>query len=689
MPRVGRRGKGLKDNKPKDEVPIIPTKVLSSILNILDFTFERDIGMLNGKNVRSLPERKILVDLKAQLDKLDDLFGTIADSDKVCIDRIREIRDNRNNSKNKNNDDRSIINNNNNNTTSDTGEKEYEKSPSKQEQVKAIESEPLKEEVAKEVAESSKEIPEVMDVTVSVPSQKRPAEDIEKEKEQSSQEEKPIEDEIKLKKPKLDGHVDIDRMENDPFVKNPKSEFIRSQTLPNAARALGLYSEEGLESTGNDYLKKKYHVASYPTNDLKKLLPGELPDMDFSCPKPTNQIQYNTFLSFVDNFYRDLNDDDTKFLKSKYILPLKLQVDKTYDPDVTPFVIPKLGPLYTDTWFKEDSNQKKANTSPPPLNDPTSIFPRKSASDINDFVLETEDVSCGPLVSRLLSAILKEDGNDANNKDVAINATNDHSLHNNIKQENTDNLEMDSYERTPSESTVHTPISEIDEQMTKFHNNGTTSNLTTDPGWNLDTINLDYPTFEERLKRELKYVGIYMNMPKDENNPNGDELDWLNGREDDEISAELRELQNSLKNVTVKNQSRKESLLPLLEVQLAWQEYSSILDDLDKQIDQAYIKRVRVPKKRKKHHGLTTVTAGTASQIAQQKAANSSLRALLDKRLRWITKIGPLFREPEVMKRIPEESVFRDMDQEEDEEDEEADVFSPNTNNKDVELGES
>lgn len=80
-----------------------------------------------------------------------------------------------------------------------------------------------------------------------------------------------------------------------------------------------------------------------------------------------------------------------------------------------------------------------------------------------------------------------------------------------------------SQENGPS---VQTPDSDIDEEASfqtklaenKGSNGGTTSTLPQQIGWITNGINLDYPTFEERLKRELKYVGIYMNLPKDENN---------------------------------------------------------------------------------------------------------------------------------------------------------------------------
>lgn len=50
------------------------------------------------------------------------------------------------------------------------------------------------------------------------------------------------------------------------------------QTLSASAIAeLGLFSEDnnGLETQGKDYLKKKYGVASYPERDLQELLPGK------------------------------------------------------------------------------------------------------------------------------------------------------------------------------------------------------------------------------------------------------------------------------------------------------------------------------------------------------------------------------------------------------------------------------
>lgn len=781
-PNRPKRGKNPSQIKESVVNMTVPSTIMHSLLQKLDLTFERDIGMLNGKNTNSIPPTETLVAVQKQLTQLKQLFESISDNDREYIDKIRTIRENKakesarlkleaaeaerakeeaavsaataaaastaaSEAKAREVEALGDVKD----ETEDKIDILPSSAPASPEKVKATPTDKSDEttpnEGERETAERSA-IPseKSKDDILMADGQEKPETQADgTSKPESSQEEHPkspsvtqeqndegttstadsVQDETNAKKRGLEDEaanstetsktdqaqegndantaqteeppvkkqkqdeVDIDQMENDPNVKNPKSEFVISQTLPRAARNLGLYSEEGLESTGEEYLKKKYSVASYPTTDLKELLPGDMPDMDLSCAKPANQIQFSTFLSYVDNFFKELTEDDIKLLKTKYILPANLEVDKTYDADVTPFVIPKLGPLYTRTWFKADANKKVGNISPPNVSDTSSIVPKKGANAISDAVLETEDISCGPLLSRLLSAIFRDEGTDVaktiaqeeNNTSAATNQDTARSIDVKVENNNesSNNLGIENHEQTPGPSAAETPFNSNLEEMTKFSMGGTTSTLKMDQGWKINSVNLDYPTLEERLKRELKYVGIYANLPKDENNASGDDPDWLTGREDDEVSAELRELQNSLKQSTSRNQKRKEVLTPLIEKQLAWLEYSSILDDLDKQVDQAYIKRVRVPKKRKKHHSSGGVNTGTASQLAQQKAANSSLKALLDKRQRWITKIGPLFGPSELMKRIPKRSIFADLEQDDDDDEgDEGDVFDHN-----------
>lgn len=445
--------------------------------------------------------------------------------------------------------------------------------------------------------------------------------------------------------------------DNDTRLKNPKSEFVESQTLSSSAISeLGLFSEDnnGLETQGKEYLKKKFGVASYPDTDLKDLLPGEYPNTDFSKVKaPSNQVQFTTFQSYIESFYRNFLNDDLKFLSGKHVLPPNLD-KQNYDPYVSPYIIPKLGQFYADAWADDDASLASKLNSPAYQQPSADTYkPKGSVEDLSDEKLYTEDVSCGPLSSRLLSAILSvhegpEDENEDDNDDQG-----------GIKSEGNELGE--------------------DDVATKLGRNDDTD---------MSTEISDFHSVEERLKRELKYIGIFMNLPNDENegkskvNINGrpiktesrsgsiiDSDDWIKNKEDDEVSAEIRTLQKELKTAAARNRLNKKKLIPIVEEQIAYQEYCTILEDLDKQVDQAFMKRMKSRGKKKKNNN-------EKSEVnpAQQQAMNAGLRSLLDKRKRWINNIGKLFKPPEIMKRIPETSVLEGGNIEEEEVEEENDV---------------
>lgn len=429
--------------------------------------------------------------------------------------------------------------------------------------------------------------------------------------------------------------------DNDTRLKNPKSEFVPSQTLSASAIAeLGLFSEDnnGLETQGKDYLKKKYGVASYPENDLKDLLPGEIPDTDFSKTKaPSNQVQFTTYQSYIESFFRPFSNDDIAFANEKFVIPPEFD-NSSYDPQVSPYLIPKLGVFYADVWAEEDAALRSKLSSPgiqkPPLE---SYRPKGNVDNLVDEKMLTEDVSCGPLSNRLLSAIL--------------------SVHEANKAEDNDKLSgSEDPDQIKKEDSIMDE-SNFGEDVATQLDSGETYKVTSDAN--------DFYSMEERLKRELKYIGIFMNFPsKDEDKPKRsgniiDSEDWIMEREDDEVCTEIRALQEELKGAVVRNRQRKKYLVPILEEQLAYQEYCTILEDLDKQVDQAYVKRLKAKSKKKK----TLEVPNTA----QQQAANSGLRALLDKRTRWIENIGKLFPVAETMKRIPSESIFKSEDQSDDE----------------------
>ena len=60
--------------------------------------------------------------------------------------------------------------------------------------------------------------------------------------------------------------------------------------------------------------------------------------------------------------------------------------------------------------FKDENDKNPGfKKTPSHLNDASAILPKKSANELDENVLETESISCGPLLSRLLSAVLKDD----------------------------------------------------------------------------------------------------------------------------------------------------------------------------------------------------------------------------------------------------------------------------------------
>ncbi|KAI5955817.1 NGG1 [Candida jiufengensis] len=535
---------------------------LNDIIDELKLTYDSSIGVLDGDSIRNIPNVNTLLNLNKLFNNLWKQLNEIENTDDEILNKIAAL------------------------TNKNDGKRRLEE-----------EDENENEEESKDVKDEDNE-----------PHKKR------KLGEEINSKDDPV-------PPVQTGSY---TQENDTRLKNPKSEYVEPQTLSaEAISALGLFSESnnGLETHGKEYLKKKYGVASYPENDLLNLLPGKIPNIDFSKNKPpTNQVQFTTFQSYIESYFRLFGNDDIKALNERNIIPPGFE-KLGYDPDVSPFIIPKLGRFYSDVWTEEDpSLAAKLNT--PAANSASSIdnyVARGSINSLTDENLYTEDISCGPLSSRLLSAILSnhEGGGELEEKES------------------------------------------LDDEVATQLNSGEDYKITTE-------VN-DYQSIEDRLKRELKYIGIFMNLPinddKKKRNPKISIIDndeWIKNKEDDEVCAEIRALQKELREVVSRNRANKKQILPMIEDHIAYQEYSTILEDLDRQVDQAYIKRSKGKGKKKKIENNTP----------QQQAVNSGLRALLEKRKRWIDNIGNLFPPAEKMKRVPDDSIIIKQGEVENEEEE-------------------
>lgn len=463
------------------------------------------------------------------------------------------------------------------------------------------------------------------------------------------------------------------------------------ELVKTSMKELQLYDDEENHKTARDeveYKKRKFAVSEFPESDLKDMLPGEIPMLDFSGPKPTQQVAWNSFTAYIEPFYRNFTEDDVKWLRqkcvassflSKYLLANEAFVvtensedanaenkgilagngikearplDNTYNP----YYIPPLGPKYSDVWMLENEGKpvkmgrltqslaSKMKKLYAPKGSPVNFDANKPEALVA-LCEEQDKVSCGPLTSRILSAIVSDDEDDA--------------------------FELDQSEHTDGENGEDS------------HNDASTFKR---------DDKISFEQLEKRLNRELKYIGVFMNVVQTLNNSSW-EQDWALGKEDDEVSSELRILQNELTKVQKRNNFRKEILVPIVEEQIAWQEYMTIVDDLDKQVEQHYRRRLNVtPKKTKKrgphssHSGGDSSSSGLMKDDAAHLVSNASFRGLLDKRRRWIEKIGSLFKSPLEMRRMPKHTVFKVAKEEEEEEEKEEEEADGEKEGNDVEV---
>ncbi|KAI1311337.1 Transcriptional regulator [Mortierella claussenii] len=296
---------------------------------------------------------------------------------------------------------------------------------------------------------------------------------------------------------------------------------------------------------------------------------------DFSKVKVANQVPIQTFWSSMEPYFRPFTESDRVVLEEE-------------GDQVTPLLIPPLGKHYLEAWAEEDralipyDGFESRRSSVDLIKDvtPSRNTVYNQPFELTDENIDQDEVSCGPLTERIICSLVAEDVVDPNE----------------IKQD----------DDQPTSSSP-API-------------------------NLHSNVRNYAELEERIKRELRYIGLLGN----------DEIDW-DAREDDEISITLRSLQKELRDVMKVNRGRKQRLLSLVNNHLAYQEYNTILDDLDKQVEQGYLKRFRMTKSKKK-------------KTSTPKSLSESALSAMDRRRRFVQGVGPIF--PAENYTIPSKTIF-------------------------------
>ena len=257
---------------------------------------------------------------------------------------------------------------------------------------------------------------------------------------------------------------------------------------------------------------------------------------------------------------------------------------------------------------------------------------RGSIEQLTDENAATDQISTGPMLSRILAAMRPEHRPSAEDKPAMTNG--DTAMTNGIHEPavSDENTKPD---EPVLPSATHIPDSTL-------------------PGWKIPTTKLEYSQVDERLKQELRYIGFLEDAPSSD----------YDAHYDDEIAARLRHLQAELKEQSITNGARKARIAELAKTRLAHQEYHTILEDLDNQVQQSYLKRTRTLGKGKKQQKRPGGAGGGSHLVAGPGVTRPGIgdvaRMLMERRKKWIDSVGPVFEEG--IGRVPKESVFGDTE---------------------------
>lgn len=133
-------------------------------------------------------------------------------------------------------------------------------------------------------------------------------------------------------------------------------------------------------------------------------------------------------------------------------------------------------------------------------------------------------------------------------------------------------------------------------------------------------------------------------------------------REDDEVTAALRQCQRLLLEQTQINDARKSRLADIARHRLAYAEYTTSLDGVEKSIEMAWAKRV-------KKHGSGPKAKSTNGNGDAKPPVSENVKKLVRVRQAWVDTVGKAMKarpRGEVIG-IPEASVYEGLGEELDE----------------------
>ncbi|KAH6575452.1 hypothetical protein BASA60_005040 [Batrachochytrium salamandrivorans] len=150
---------------------------------------------------------------------------------------------------------------------------------------------------------------------------------------------------------------------------------------------------------------------------------------------------------------------------------------------------------------------------------------------------------------------------------------------------------------------------------------------------------MDMAVFEDRLRLELCHLGL-VDVADDDN---------ASRIQDDEIFMELRSKQDELREHILLNSRRKRRIHEIAEKWMGWQEYNGLLDEINKNLEQGFAKRLKSGKSRKGR-----------KPVKEHRPVSESLIAAMESRKRLIRDVGDVFFPVERFA-VPSESVFQNL----------------------------
>ncbi|KAI4137793.1 MAG: hypothetical protein LQ341_004983, partial [Variospora aurantia] len=257
---------------------------------------------------------------------------------------------------------------------------------------------------------------------------------------------------------------------------------------------------------------------------------------------------------------------------------------------------------YTEIWAEEDGQFSLDNQRDKEKLSPNE--PRGNIEQMTDEIAETDQISNGPMLNRLLSLMRFENRPSTSSDDARPNGTStsgEASTTNGFPtgdtNGNTEHPNGDASSQLSSTNPLPPATYMPESALPTSWRSTTTANNTPIQQLLPSSLKMDAATMEDRVKHELRYVGF---LPSSADNPSNSVEPDYDAHCDDEVAERLRLLQEELRRVGLENGARKACVLERANEEMAHQEYSTIKDDLDSQVQQAYLKRTRTLGKSKK-----------------------------------------------------------------------------------------